>query len=1382
MTSPDVAVAGAVALDVEPDARGFYPRLRAQIIPEAERLGREVGARIGAPMAAHVAESVSDGVTRGARPAQASAARVGENIGAAMGRGLKARVTAALKTIPDVDIDADSSKIDRKVANIRRQLVELSQQRIGVDLDEQEALDRLQLLRNQLSQLARDVEKVREAGGEIPLEVDAIQAGAQITNLKKEIQQLQREAAQQIKIEAKAEAAAAKAELAAVAAQARAVDGQDVDIDVDVHTAGAMANLAAMGAASLASAGGLQVLLSVAALLGPIIVPAAAAAAAALAAIGPAALVGAAGVGVLALAASGVIGAVTALNAAQQETGRSAGQAAAGQTRLAAAADQVAAAERALANTRANAADSQRRAINQTRQAITSLAAAEREARQARDDLTRAQREATETQEDLNLALVDGELAQRAALLDLDEARAELDAVMSNPRSTEAEKQRAQLAFDQAEHQLEVLRVRQERLRREKEEADKAGVDGSRQVLAAQERIAEADQRVIEARERLAEARLGEAAAARQAAFAIAQAQQAVTNAHRAAEQAAVSAGGATSAAAEKARAALAKLSPAGREFALFLLSVKDAFTGVRRAAETGLFPGVQAGITAFLPMLPQVELFVLRVATAMGDLFRRAGQALTAPFWQDFFAQLGGFAGPALATFGDIIGDLARGFASLFVAFMPLSAEMGGGFAGMAAGFAEWAAGLSESEKFAAFVDYVRENGPALLSLLGDIIELAVKLGVVFAPLGEILAAGLGVLFAWLSELDPKHLALIAVGLGAIAATLTLMAGGPIALIVAGIVAVVAGLIYAYQHFEGFRRVVDTVVGAVADAAVWLWETVLKPVFGFIAAGAVIVGEAAMWLWENAIQPAFTAIGAFVTFWWENVTKPIFGAFMFIIENFIVPIVLFLWHNVFEPAFKGIQLAISIAWAAIQVIFGLWQIAFKIISAIVVAFYHTTIKPIFDAVGAAIGFVWRTIIKPILETFGNFITDHVAPAFKRGVDAVSAAWEKVRDVAKTPIKFVLETVLNNGLLAAYNKIASMFGVKPDNVQIPIPAGFAGGGYVDGMGGPTSDSIAARLSRGEYVIPSAAVQRFGVGFFDWLIGKSVPSSRSAVTPGDGSEGLAFAEGGWVGFLEDSWNTLTDPIGYVRDQVAALVAGIPGARALADVLKGASTTLLDGVVAWIRSKITNVFTGEYAGPVSAEVADVQQWVTRQAGRPYIWAAVGPDGYDCSGLVGAVYNVMHGQPPHSRTFTTHNQAAFFPKPGFGVLTAGWAGAGERGGGQVGHTAGNLAGLGFESRGGVGVLVGKGAADVGSFAHVGTYDSGGWLQPGWTWAYNGTGQPERITTGPDWAAMTRDRQASGSTVTYNVYPRQAVIDERNLRTITTQQETLARVGRPG
>ncbi len=51
---------------------------------------------------------------------------------------------------------------------------------------------------------------------------------------------------------------------------------------------------------------------------------------------------------------------------------------------------------------------------------------------------------------------------------------------------------------------------------------------------------------------------------------------------------------------------------------------------------------------------------------------------------------------------------------------------------------------------------------------------------------------------------------------------------------------------------------------------------------------------------------------------------------------------------------------------------------------------------------------------------------------------------------------------------------------------------LAGGGQVDGPGTTTSDSIFARLSRGEFVVKAAAVQAYGASLFHALNNMQLP--------------------------------------------------------------------------------------------------------------------------------------------------------------------------------------------------------------------------------------------------------------------------------------------------
>ncbi len=70
---------------------------------------------------------------------------------------------------------------------------------------------------------------------------------------------------------------------------------------------------------------------------------------------------------------------------------------------------------------------------------------------------------------------------------------------------------------------------------------------------------------------------------------------------------------------------------------------------------------------------------------------------------------------------------------------------------------------------------------------------------------------------------------------------------------------------------------------------------------------------------------------------------------------------------------------------------------------------------------------------------------------------------------------------------------------------------FATGGLVSGPGTSTSDSIFARLSRGEFVIRAAAVQQYGADFFAALNGMRQPALRAHTVPRFRDGGLVTAD-------------------------------------------------------------------------------------------------------------------------------------------------------------------------------------------------------------------------------------------------------------------------------
>lgn len=112
-------------------------------------------------------------------------------------------------------------------------------------------------------------------------------------------------------------------------------------------------------------------------------------------------------------------------------------------------------------------------------------------------------------------------------------------------------------------------------------------------------------------------------------------------------------------------------------------------------------------------------------------------------------------------------------------------------------------------------------------------------------------------------------------------------LALGPILLVIAGIALLVAGVIYAYKHFDWFRKAVDATWHAIVTVASWAWNNVLKPYLTLWVNYFKLVGGIALWLWQNAIAPAFRGIVAAIQWAWRLV-QPILAVWKGILDGLI--------------------------------------------------------------------------------------------------------------------------------------------------------------------------------------------------------------------------------------------------------------------------------------------------------------------------------------------------------------------------------------------------------------------------------------------------------------------------------------------------------------
>lgn len=279
-------------------------------------------------------------------------------------------------------------------------------------------------------------------------------------------------------------------------------------------------------------------------------------------------------------------------------------------------------------------------------------------------------------------------------------------------------------------------------------------------------------------------------------------------------------------------------------------------------------------------------------------------------------------------------------------------------------------------------------------------------------------------------------------------------------------------------------------------------------------------------------------------------------------------------------------------------------------------------ITGIFGSVGGWFNQNVKTPISNAVNAIGN--------TFSTTKDWIRSSWNQVKDAAKSPVSFIVNTVYTNGIKKVWNSIAGAVGL---NLKLP-DVKFAEGGINPGYA-PGVDSIPAMTSPGEaWMVPEWTRAVGAANIYRWnriARRQGVAAVREDMMMG----GLRFAGGGIVGkvgsavsgakkWLKDLSETAQSFVKNPGDWVASKilspvksqVAGIGGgqfgmmvgqlpvkaASALVDKAKSFASSLTDK---W-KSKSES---GQYHGAVGG---GVEQWrslvirVLKELGQAESWA--------------------------------------------------------------------------------------------------------------------------------------------------------------------------------
>ncbi|MFF8412799.1 hypothetical protein [Streptomyces omiyaensis] len=1363
----------------------------------------------------------------------ADPARIRVETDGTFGQRLRAAVQAAEASLPNINITADSSAAEVQIAHLRAQLTALRDARIGVDIDAATASAQLTAIQTQLQALSA-------SDADIAVRVDAGAAVTQLAAVQAMVSALDGR-----RVTIRVDTSGATSAIFQLGVAIGGVAALPA-IPVIAAGIGAIASAAVVAAGSIAALGAVAVpaFIGIAKALQAQKAAEDAAANASLRG-GQAAAQAANQARSRALQMAGAQQALTTAErtgarqiAQAQDQVRQARRATADAAEQAA--EQNARALRAVSDAEEDLARSQKDAVR----AQEDLTQARKDAADELADMQTQLAGAELSQRDAVLSVEEAELQLRetqkagSKATALERARAQLayDQAVERLRVQKAETQELREKTEEASEAgvegSETVRDAQERLAAAQEEVqDKTKAVADAQAEAARVQIQSAEQ-VARAQERVGEATENVAVAQQAAADAVASAQRQIQSASMgtvaSVDQAAI--------AQAKYREALADLTPAARDTMNAFVSLKDSFGAWSKSLQPDVMPIFTRAIEGVKNMLPGLTPIVLAAAGAIERLQDRASRGFDSPWWKSFKADFTESVGPAIEGMGIAFGNIFKGMAGTLQAFFPHMDGISSRMQSITDRFADWGSSLKGSPEFERFLQYASQAGPTVAEVLGDIGGGLLSVAKALEPLSGPLLQTVGTLFSLLGEIAETlpwliqgfylwwivtrlfTLAMIAFNLA--------LAANPITLIVLAVLALVAVVVYCYQEFDWFRQVVAAAWKGIQDGAIWAWQNVLKPIFDAFVLALKTVGDWAVWLWEVILQPtwdaivlgaqilitglltllvvpfvlAFQLIAEWATILWENYISPIF--------SWIADKARWLWREILQPAWEGIKegmrqvgeasrvlwqqyispvlgwIADKARWLWREILKPVWdetKAGFRQLGEGARSTWNDYISPVFRYIGDKANWLWKEGLKPSFDKIREGVRE-VGKSFESAKDFINRQWSKISDIAKVPVRFVIDKIYNGAIVPTWNLIAGAFGApKIDKMNLK---GWATGGVLPGYTpgrdvhtflSPTGGGL--ELSGGEAIMRPEWTRAVGSGFVNTMnrIARSRGASgvQEALAPALGGNPdmptepvQRFADGGifsWIGTKiagagSAAWNKAKSVGNWITDSVGASARA--GLNAVVDPLlaafPGADTTF-GRMIRRIPHRIVDSIFG-YSDEADKRGADtiggprVQaalSWARTQNGLPYQWGGNGNPSWDCSGFLSAIESVIRGQAPHRRWATMAFNGDTAP-PGWvrgadspymiGITNAG-----------VGHTAGTLGGVNVESRGGDGVIVGpraRGAnsmlfSDVYGFVPAASYDSGGYLQPGLNLAYNGTGRPEPVLTTGQLDALSRSSQ---------------------------------------
>ncbi|MFH8476608.1 hypothetical protein [Streptomyces sp. NPDC018000] len=115
----DLDIVGGAAVDVVPVIPQFHSRLKAMVLPVADRVGEEVGRRMGEAISKNIVVAIPQAINQGGKAGARAAGRQGDDAGGAFSRSLKRKLEVAFRSMPKLQVGLVDTGVDAELARLR---------------------------------------------------------------------------------------------------------------------------------------------------------------------------------------------------------------------------------------------------------------------------------------------------------------------------------------------------------------------------------------------------------------------------------------------------------------------------------------------------------------------------------------------------------------------------------------------------------------------------------------------------------------------------------------------------------------------------------------------------------------------------------------------------------------------------------------------------------------------------------------------------------------------------------------------------------------------------------------------------------------------------------------------------------------------------------------------------------------------------------------------------------------------------------------------------------------------------------------------------------------------------------------------------------------